>query len=48
MVKADEGDQMLINFKKRELVYDVISEITQYQQVSYNINPDENILKYFR
>jgi hypothetical protein len=33
----------LINFKKRELVYDVIREIEQYQQKGYDFPADNSI-----
>lgn len=37
----------LINFRKRELIYRVIEEFQQYQQVSYTIPLDLNLKTYF-
>ena len=34
----------LINFRKRELIYRVIEEFQQYQQVSYNLTLDNQLL----
>lgn len=41
-VKSPAGDTKLINFKKREMIVGVISEIQQYQQTKYNyeVKPD--------
>jgi len=34
----------LINFKKRELIYEVVSEIQQYQQKGYTYKTDPTIV----
>jgi len=36
----------LINFKKREMIFNVIAEIQQYQQTPYKIDPVENYISY--
>jgi len=36
----------LINFRKRQLVYGIISEVQLYQQTHYDIVPDMNILQF--
>lgn len=47
-LKNEAGTHSLINFKKRDLVYDVIREISQYQQVPYTLQPDEDIQRFLR
>jgi len=36
----------LINFKKREMIFNVISEIQQYQQTPYRFDPNDSYLTY--
>jgi son of sevenless len=36
----------LINFKKREMIFNVIAEIQQYQQTPYKIDPADNYLSF--
>ncbi|KAL6078080.1 Ras guanine nucleotide exchange factor, variant 2 [Balamuthia mandrillaris] len=38
----------LINFKKRELIYDVISEVQQYQQTEYSFTVDAGVVAFLK
>ncbi len=37
----------LINFMKRKLIYNVISKIQQYQQLSYSLQPGNKMFPFF-
>ena len=42
----DYVDNVLINFSKRRLVYDVIAKVQQYQQLPYNFHPIPQIQEF--
>jgi len=43
-----DENEVLINFRKRELLYKVLQEIQVYQTSRYNIEPKEPLLTYLR